>query len=293
MNPYFELARPKTLPLAIAVILMGNALAWWHGGARLSVFVMEIVTALSLQILSNIANDYGDGIRGTDAQRQGPRRMLQSGLMAPKTLRALIVFFAAFSLGAGILTIVLAERSLAQSLTIFSLGVLAIIAAITYTVGKHAYGYYALGEIAVFLFFGWLGVAGSYALQAPALPASIFLPASGAGILAACVLHINNMRDIDSDAAAGRKTLAIYLGLARARLWHVAMMGAALACYGVFALCRAPMSALWLLALPLIVAHGKRVLRAPTPAAVGQEMKSIVGINLIVAALFSLGLLIK
>ena len=296
MSPYLELARPKTLPLALSVILTGNALALWQGDARLAVFLLEILTALSLQILSNIANDYGDGIRGTDAQRQGPRRMLQSGLIPAATLRRLILLFAAGSLALGILTILVAGQSVTQSLTIFALGVLAIIAAITYTVGRRAYGYHALGEISVFLFFGWLGVAGSYALQTVPLPASLWLPASGAGILAASVLHINNLRDIHSDAHAGRKTLAIHLGFARARTFHLLLIAVALACYALFALINLPRawaSLIWLIAPPLILRHGKRIRHARTPADVGNDMKAIVLINLAVAALFSLGLLLQ
>ena len=292
MNPYLELARPKTLPLALSVILLGNALAFWRGEARWAVFLLEVLTALSLQILSNIANDYGDGVRGTDAHRQGPRRMLQSGLISAPVLRRLIVFFAAFSLGCGILTIAIAGRSMAQSLTIFALGVLAIVAAITYTVGRRAYGYYALGEVSVFLFFGWLGVLGSYALQSTPLPADIFLPASGAGFLAASVLHVNNLRDLDSDARAGRKTVAIHLGFARARIFHLCLLGAGLACYALFALFFAPASALWLLFAPWIVKHGNAVRRLSDARHAGGELKHIVLINLAVAVLFSLGLLI-
>lgn len=295
MNAYLELIRPKTLPLAIAVILTGNALAWWHNSARPAIFLLEILTALSLQILSNIANDYGDGLRGTDTHREGPRRMLASGLIGVRILRALILFFALFSLASGILVIVLSERSLGEGLTIFAFGILAILAAIGYTVGRHAYGYHALGEVAVFLFFGLLGVAGSYALQSLPLPTSLFLPASGAGLLAAAVLHINNLRDLESDREAGRKTIAIHLGQQRGKRFHLLLIGVALACYLAFALIHlktAWASLLWLAALPRFIAHGQRLLAATTSAQIGGELKHIVLLNLAVALLFSVGLII-
>lgn len=293
MKAYLELARPKTLPLALSVILLGNALAWWQGQARLSIFLLEMLTAFSLQILSNIANDYGDGVRGTDTHRQGPRRMLASGMISARVLRGLIGFFAAFSLMSGILVIVVAHRSLAESLTLFAFGVLAIIAAITYTVGRHAYGYYALGEVSVVLFFGGLGVCGSFYLQTAPLPASVWLVAAGAGILAASVLHINNLRDIDSDAASGRQTLAIYLGFARARLFHLGLLGAGMLCYLCFALLNyrsASYSLLFLLALPWVMGHAQRIRQAESPAIAGRELKSIVLLNLALAALFAGGL---
>ncbi|MDO5090032.1 MAG: 1,4-dihydroxy-2-naphthoate octaprenyltransferase [Cardiobacteriaceae bacterium] len=293
MNPYLELIRPKTLPLAAAVITTGNALAWWHADASPLIYLLELITALSLQILSNIANDYGDGLRGTDTHRQGPRRMYQSGLIGARTLRLLILFFALFSLASGILVIVLSERSPSEGLTIFAFGVLAILAAIGYTVGRHAYGYYALGEVSVYLFFGLLGVVGSYALHHMPIPPAIYLPASGAGLLAAGVLHINNLRDLDSDAQAGRKTLAIHLGLARGKQLHLILLGAALLCYLLFALLHlktAWASLLWLILLPAILAHGKRLLHASNSAQIGGELKTLVILNLAIALLFSAGL---
>ena len=199
MNTLLELARPKTLPLAFAVILIGNALALWHGSARLSVFLLELATALALQIVSNVANDYGDGLRGTDTHRQGPRRILASGLMSPAKIRTILILCTLASLLLGAALLIVSHRSSAETATFLTLGLLAVIAALTYTLGRYAYGYYALGEVAVFLFFGLLGVAGSYYLQTAPLPACIWLPACGAGLLAAAVLHINNLRDLDSD----------------------------------------------------------------------------------------------
>lgn len=290
MNTLLELARPKTLPLAFAVILIGNALALWQGSARLTVFLLELATAIALQIVSNVANDYGDGLRGTDAHRQGPRRILQSGLMTPAQIRAILILCALASLLLGALLLIASHRSPAETAAFLLLGLLALTAALTYTLGRYAYGYHALGEVAVFLFFGLLGVGGSYYLQTAPLPASIWLPASGAGLLAAAVLHINNLRDLESDAKADRKTIAILLGFARARQFHLILLGSALACYLLFALLCAWQSALWLLLTPWILAHARRIRQLTHAQAAGRELKTIVLINLGVALLFACGL---
>lgn len=290
MNTLLELARPKTLPLAFAVILIGNALALWHGGARLSVFLLELATALALQIVSNVANDYGDGLRGTDTHRQGPRRILASGLMSPAQIRTILICCALASLLLGAILLAVSHRSFAETATFLTLGLLALTAALTYTLGRYAYGYYALGEVAVFLFFGLLGVAGSYYLQTAPLPACIWLPASGAGLLAAAVLHINNLRDLDSDQRAGRQTIAIHLGFPRARRFHILLLCAGLACYLIFALIYAWQSALWLLLTPWIHAHAQRIRHLPRTQTAGNELKTIVLINFGVALLFAIGL---
>lgn len=290
MNTLLELARPKTLPLALAVIVIGNALALWQGSARWSVFLLELATALALQIVSNVANDYGDGLRGTDAHRQGPRRVLASGLMSPAQIRLILVGCSLASLALGGILLMVSHRSAGETAIFLGLGLLALIAALTYTLGRYAYGYYALGEVAVFLFFGLLGVAGSYYLQTAPLPASIFLPASGAGLLAAAVLHINNLRDLESDARSGRQTVAIHLGFARARAFHLLLLGAGLSCYLLFAVRYAWQSALWLALLPWIAAHARRILQLSSAQAAGSELKTIVLINLAVALLFAIGL---
>ena len=195
MRTLLELARPRTLPLALAVICCGNALAYTHGAWRFSVFLLSLLTALSLQILSNIANDYGDGVRGTDRHRpaSAPRRLTASGAVSIRQMRQLLAAGVLASLSFGIALLTVSSPGWSDLLLFLLLGALAILAAITYTVGRYAYGHHALGEASVFCFFGLLGVIGSYYLQSGSYCPAVLLPATGCGLLSAAVLHVNNM----------------------------------------------------------------------------------------------------
>ena len=267
MRILLELARPRTLPLALAVICCGNALAYTHGAWRFSVFLLSLLTALSLQILSNIANDYGDGVRGTDRHRpaSAPRRLTASGAVRIRQMRQLLAAGVLASLSFGIALLAVSSPSWSDLLLFLLLGALAILAAITYTVGRYAYGHHALGEVSVFCFFGLLGVIGSYYLQSGSYRPAVLLPATGCGLLSAAVLHVNNMRDIDSDAAVGKSTIAVKLVIA-------------------------PTSLLWLLACPALARHAQRIFRATDPVCAGRELKAIVLITCAINLLFSLGL---
>ena len=178
MSPLIQLARPRTLPLAFAVICCGNALAYHDGTWHPLVFILALLTALSLQILSNIANDYGDGIRGTDRARpaSAPRRLTANGNVSPAYMRRLLVVCTLASLALGITLLSVSALDWSGFLVFLGLGALAITAAITYTVGRCAYGYHALGEISVFTFFGLLGVLGSYYLQSGGWRPTLLLP---------------------------------------------------------------------------------------------------------------------
>ena len=178
MSPLIQLARPRTLPLAFAVICCGNALAYHDGSWHPLVFILALLTALSLQILSNIANDYGDGIRGTDRARpaSAPRRLTANGNVSPAYMRRLLIVCTLASLALGIALLSVSALDWSGFLVFLGLGALAITAAITYTVGRCAYGYHALGEISVFTFFGLLGVLGSYYLQSGGWHPTLLLP---------------------------------------------------------------------------------------------------------------------
>jgi len=189
--------------------------------------VLTILTTLSLQILSNLANDYGDGVKGTDNEnRIGPKRALQSGIISPKQMRNAIFINVIICLFL-VLTLIYQAFGADKFLTSFifiGLGVLAIIAAIKYTVGRSAYGYKALGDLMVFLFFGWLSVLGTYFLYSNQIDYLILLPASSIGLLSAGVLNLNNMRDFESDKLSNKHTLAGYLGLENARKYHLTLI---------------------------------------------------------------------
>ena len=214
--------RLRTLPLALSSILMGSFLAISTNNYSWSVIVLSLVTTLLLQILSNLANDYGDGMKGTDNEnRIGPLRAIQSGEISPKQMRIGIGIFVLLSLISGIWLIFEALGSdWYLGFLFFVLGIAAIAAAIKYTVGNTAYGYSGFGDLFVFLFFGLLAVIGTYFLNTHSINWQISLPAISMGLFSTGVLNLNNMRDMKNDATAGKHTLALKLGYKNAKVYH-------------------------------------------------------------------------
>jgi len=211
------------LPLALASILTGSALAWFDGSFDAKVFVLASITAIFLQILSNLANDYGDSMRGTDnINRVGPLRTVQSGKISPSQMRKGIIITIVLSLFTGIWLIVEGIRGLGSHFYIIFgiLGVASIVAALKYTMGKKPYGYMGLGDISVFLFFGQAGVLGTYFLHVHRLTWGAASMAVVLGLFSMGVLNLNNMRDIENDIRCGKMTLAGRIGLARAKKYH-------------------------------------------------------------------------
>jgi|TARA_B110000090_G_scaffold45951_1_gene51975 1,4-dihydroxy-2-naphthoate octaprenyltransferase len=227
LQVWISACRLRTLPLSISGAIVGSGVAYSMGLFNLTVFVFTILTTLSFQILSNLANDYGDGVKGTDNEnRIGPERALQSGIISPKQMRNAIIVNVIICL---LLVLALVYQAFGADQFITSsvfivLGVLAIIAAIKYTIGASAYGYKALGDIMVFLFFGWLSVLGTYFLYSKEIDFLMLLPASAIGLLSAGVLNLNNMRDFESDKLSDKHTLAGYLGLKNARNYHLTLI---------------------------------------------------------------------
>jgi 1,4-dihydroxy-2-naphthoate octaprenyltransferase len=219
--------RLRTLPLSFSTIITGTAMALVQGFWNTGVFLLTLLTTLFLQILSNLANDYGDHVKGTDnADRIGPERALQSGKINKKEMLVAMVLFIVFSLISGIALIYLALSDMPTSVayTFLALGLSAIAAAIFYTVGKKAYGYHGLGDVFVFLFFGWLGVGGTYFLLTHQMHWTVLLPASGIGLLSTAVLNMNNMRDHDNDKAMGKNTIVVKMGFDAAKIYHLSLM---------------------------------------------------------------------
>ncbi|MFD1550649.1 1,4-dihydroxy-2-naphthoate octaprenyltransferase [Putridiphycobacter roseus] len=213
--------RLRTLPLALSTVLMGNALAVFKGAFNPTIFWLTILTTLLLQILSNLANDYGDGIKGTDnVDRVGPKRAIQSGAISPKQMKTAVIIFALLSLLSGIGLLLVALKMDLMLFIFFLLGIAAIGAAIKYTVGKSAYGYQGLGDLFVFIFFGLVGVLGAYYLQVKTIDYWMALPAIAIGAFSAAVLNLNNMRDIENDGKVGKNTLVVKLGLKHAKKYH-------------------------------------------------------------------------
>lgn len=218
--------RPKTLPLAVASIVLGAASA---GTVLPGILVLALLTALLLQIVSNLANDYGDGVRGTDGvERCGPVRVLASGQVSPQQLRRAMMQVTAASLASGLALLALALGSdVAAWLGFLLLGALSVLAALGYTLGRRPYGYLGLGDAAVFVFFGPVAVLGTGWLMRPELTVTGGWAALVAGLLSMAVLNINNIRDMAGDRAAGKRTLALRLGLHRARAWQGAVLALA------------------------------------------------------------------
>lgn len=202
-------ARPKTLGAAIAPVIVGTAFAGYD--AEPTNFILALLVALALQIGVNYANDYSDGVRGTDDDRVGPIRLVGSGLAKPEAVKraAFLSFFVAAFAG-----LILSARTEWYLLII---GALAIIAAWTYTGGPKPYGYQALGEISVFIFFGLVATLGTYFVQVGSISWPVILAAISMGLLATAILNVNNLRDLERDAKSGKRTLAVRLGAARTR----------------------------------------------------------------------------
>ncbi|NPD46760.1 MULTISPECIES: 1,4-dihydroxy-2-naphthoate polyprenyltransferase [unclassified Lentimicrobium] len=227
-NNWLNAFRLRTLPLALASILMGIAASEMHGVFNLDVSIFAIITTLFLQILSNLANDYGDGIKGTDNEnRLGPKRTIQSGLISIEEMRNAIIVFSIFSLVSGLYLVYISQINILEITIFILLGVFAILAAIFYTVGEKSYGYRGWGDIFVFLFFGLLAVLGSFYLNAKYFSLDVVFPAITVGLLSTAVLNLNNIRDLKNDKENGKMTIAVKLGVKRAKFYHTLLINLA------------------------------------------------------------------
>jgi len=284
--------RPRTLPLAIASIVLGTAVAAAHGFFSWPVFALSVITAVLLQILSNLANDYGDSRHGADhAERLGPRRAVQSGLLSAAQMRRAMAICAALAMASGLALLVVAFGFGLYFWLFVLLGAAAIGAAIAYTNGKRPYGYAGLGDIAVLIFFGWVGVLGPYFLQTQRLDWLVLLPATSCGLLAVAVLNVNNIRDVESDRKAGKQSIPVRLGPRKARIYHWALLAGAtlLALLYIIVGAASPQRFLFLLAVPLLARHGLAVWRTDDPRALNPMLKQLSLTTLLFVLLFSLG----
>ncbi|EGA69857.1 1,4-dihydroxy-2-naphthoate octaprenyltransferase [Vibrio sinaloensis DSM 21326] len=288
---WLDAARPKTLPLALVSILTGSVLAYSTHQFSLPVALLAFLTATLLQILSNLANDYGDAVKGTDNdQRLGPMRAIQSGDVSLKDMKSAIIINIALTIASGLVLVIYALDSLQSILAFIGLGVLAIVAAIAYTVGNKPYGYVGLGDISVFIFFGLLGVAGTYFLHTGIVVSSLILPAVGCGLLAVAVLNINNMRDIENDEECGKRTVAVRLGQQKAKQYHSLLLGGGLLAFIVYLLLQP--SPIWtclpfLLSALVVYKHGRAVWLADQPAQIAPMMPIVVKCSLVTNLLFA------
>ena len=221
IQPWIQAARLRTLPLSISGILVGSAYAYYQHTFEWIIFVLALCTTLSFQILSNFANDYGDGIKGTDANRIGEKRLVASGEITSTQMKKAIVINSviAFVLAVALIYFAFGQENFVYSFTFLVLGIASIAAAIKYTVGNNAYGYSGFGDVFVFIFFGLVAVIGSNFLYSQSIDIKLFLPATAIGMLSTAVLNLNNMRDIENDRIANKNTLVVKFGL-KFGLWY-------------------------------------------------------------------------
>ncbi|ORT51931.1 1,4-dihydroxy-2-naphthoate octaprenyltransferase [Vibrio sp. qd031] len=288
--------RPKTLPLALCSILLGSTLAYTNGALSVSTLVLAIITASLLQILSNLANDYGDAIKGTDnEQRIGPTRAVQSGEISLPTMKKALWVTSVLTLISGLALVMISVNTPTQIVLYLGVGISSMLAAVAYTVGKRPYGYLGLGDLAVLLFFGFVGVIGSEILHTGVFNRLSLIPAAASGLLSVAVLNINNMRDIDNDEASGKHTVPVRIGLQSAKQYHLILCGLAwalFACYLVFIDASILSIAIYSIALAPIAVHCGKIKECDYPSQVAPLMGDVVKTALMVNVIFIVALLV-
>lgn len=285
--------RLRTLPLSLSCIFLGTFLAYADGFYDHGIALWATLTILFLQILSNLANDYGDGVKGTDnAERIGPERAMQSGALTATSLRKGIIVCAGLALASGLLLLHASFGKIDWKwILFFGLGVASIWAAVQYTVGKRAYGYMGLGDLFVLIFFGWVGVGGTYYLFAQSLSVWVMLPATAMGLMSMGVLNLNNMRDRVPDQKAGKITLAVRLGAQRARYYHAFLLSLAvfLSISYTVAVPRGGFQNLYVIAVLLLILNIRKVFQVTEPRQFDPLLKQMALTALVYALTFGLG----
>ncbi|HUH28699.1 1,4-dihydroxy-2-naphthoate octaprenyltransferase [Gelidibacter sp.] len=291
---WFSAFRLRTLPLSISGIVIGSCFAVYNGFFNPFVFILALLVTLALQILSNLANDYGDGTKGTDNEnRVGPMRAVQSGKITPEQMfdalkiNVMIVIF---------LTVLLiytafGHRYFFYSLFFFALGALSVYAAMKYTMGDSAYGYRGLGDIYVFVFFGLVSVVGSYFLFAKQLDHIVVFPAIAVGLLSVGVLNLNNMRDIESDKLSDKITTAVKLGKDKSKKYHLLLVMGAMVVGLIFAILY--YTSLWnflfLLAYIPLTLHIKKIAKAEKSSDFDSQLKVLALSTFLFSLLLGIG----
>jgi len=289
--------RLRTLPLALSSIILGSLIAASYNQFNSIIFILAITTTLFLQILSNLANDLGDSISGADnANRVGPERAVQSGDISKMEMKNMLYVFITLSLISGSFLIYEAAQiiNLQEALVIFAIGILAILAAINYTIGKNPYGYMGFGDLFVFIFFGLVGVLGCYFLHTGNLHWDILLPASSVGLLSTGVLNLNNMRDIENDAQTGKRTLVVKIGSKAAKNYHLIILSLAMLLAITYSIIhyKSIFQFIYLLSFPLILGHMNIVIKNDEPQKLDPELKKLAISCFLFSLTFGIGTLL-
>ena len=279
IHAWIDAARPRTLPLSLAGILMGSGVALLNGFSDWKVFSLAMITTILFQVLSNFANDFGDGVKGTDnSDRIGPTRAIQSGSISKHEMKIALIIFSGLSLISSGALIYFGTSNMSSEMILFYsvLAILCVLAAITYTVGKKAYGYHGFGDLMVFLFFGLVSVLGVYSLYAKDFNWLNIFPAVSIGLLSIAVLNLNNMRDFASDKRVGKNTLVVKIGPDWAKLYHVFIVVVAIGFY-VYFLTVSANKWLYLSLLPTVVLglHVQKVMKTTHAKDFDPELKKV------------------
>lgn len=293
MKHWIQAARLRTLPLSVSGIIVGSFYAMHQGLFDWRIFSLAIVTTLGLQILSNFANDYGDGVKGTDNEtRIGPERAIQSGVISIKQMKNGIILTSVLTFLVAVLLIYISfgKENFLYTLLFLVLGITSIAAALKYTIGNSAYGYRGLGDVFVFLFFGLLSVLGSYFLYAKQLDWVLMLPACAVGLLSAGVLNLNNMRDELSDRASNKNTLVVKIGGKKAKVYHFIIVILAMLSLSVFAWLKdfRLLQYLFLIGFIPVLLHLKRIASYQNPKQYDPELKVLSLSTFLISVLLSI-----
>ncbi len=291
---WISAARVRTLPLSISGIVLATCFAAYNGFVNWTIFVLALLTTIALQVLSNFANDYGDGVKGTDNEdRVGPQRALQSGSVseAQMFMAIKINILVIIALVVSLLFSAFGMRHFLYTMFFLALGGFSVYAAINYTVGDSAYGYKGLGDVFVFVFFGLVSGLGTYFLYALKIDHVIILPACTIGLLSVAVLNLNNMRDINSDIKSNKMTMAVKLGLKNAKLYHYTLIGLAILLSSLFAIFYfvSPYNLVFMVMYIPLIKHVFYVKKTTEPSMLDQELKKVAISTFLLAILMGAG----
>lgn len=294
---WIKAARPRTLPLSLACIGMGTFLAAAQGSFHWGIFSCCILTTIFLQVLSNFSNDYGDTVHGADSKdREGPDRAVQTGAISLNAMRSAMKLFALLSVVSGICLLWLAFGWDPRIFgAFFGLGILAVLAAITYTSGSKPYGYAGLGDLSVLIFFGVVGVAGTYFLFTKSYDPQILLPALSCGLFSVAVLNVNNIRDIESDREAGKMSIPVRIGRSNAVIYHwtLLIVGLVAAISYVALNFEGYLQVIFLVTIPLFFRNAYAVSTKVNPKELDPYLKQMALTTLLFVITFGLGLLLE
>ena len=294
---YINAARLRTLPLSVSGIIVGSCLAASKDQFNWSIFILAMLTTIGFQIISNFANDYGDGVKGTDNDdRIGPERAIQSGVISPKQMLRAIIISIVITLVVAITLIYISfgKNDFLNLIIFFLLGIASVAAAIKYTMGEKAYGYSGFGDLFVFLFFGLLSVCGSYYLYTKQFDYMVLLPSFSVGFLSIGVLNLNNMRDRESDIKSGKNTLVVKIGSEFAKYYHYYLLVASFLfalLYTIIAY-KSPIQFVYLIAFIPIGKHFYVVYTNKHPKLLDPELKKLAIATFLFSLLFGIGLIL-